>query len=627
VAAHSADPVAATDGPPALRVAPVWSRTSGLLARLTEVAAVVLVVVEIVTLLAAIIARYVYHSPFVWSDQFTNWAFLWLSMLGAVIALGRGEHMYFGALVQRLTPTWRRRVDTLAMIVIAALLLQLIGPAWDYVEDEWFTIIPSLGIRSAYRVVGIEGGVILMLLTLLLQIVRRGDWVKTLCCVALVAAVGGALWLLTPGLMAIGNANLLVFFVCIVGTAIAIGVPIGFAFGISTVSYLALTTMVPLSVVLNRIDQAMSQSILLAVPMFVFLGLLIELTGLARAMVAFLVLLLGGVRGGLHYVLLGAMLLVSGISGSKAADMAAIAPALFPEMRRRNVDPGDLVALLSTSAAMADTIPPSLVLITFGAVAGISIGSLFTAGLIPALILAIALAVVTFFRTRNKPEPPMARLSRHDVLMTVLYAVPALLLPVLIRWAVVEGIATATEVSTLGVAYAFVTGVIIYRPIDWRRVYPALVETASLTGAILFIVGSANAMAWALTQSGFSAELVALMARVPGGAPGFLAVTSIVFIVLGQILEGIPAILLFAPLLLPVSRALHVHDVHYAMVVVIAMSIGLFAPPFGIGFYGACLIGRVPAEVAMGHMWRYLAALAVGLAVVAAVPWFTTCLL
>ena len=604
-----------------------WSRASRALARATGFIAAVMVVVEIFMLLATIIARYLFHSPLTWGDEFAGSVFLWLSMLGAVIALERGEHMRFGALVQGMGPEWRLRLDILGMAVIAALLLQLIGPAWDYVEDEWFSILPSLGFRSAYRVVGIEGGLVLMLLTLALQVLKRGHGKVTLGSVALVAAVGGVLWLLAPALVAIGNINLLVFFVVILGGAIAVGVPIGFSFGIATVSYLALTTSVPLSVILNRLDQAMSQSILLAVPMFVFLGLLIEITGLARAMVAILVLLLGRVRGGLQYVLLGAMLLVSGISGSKAADMAAIAPALFPEMRRRGVDQGDLVALLSSSAAMADTIPPSLVLITFGAVAGISIGALFTAGVVPALVLAVTLAVVTFFRTRNKPEPPMARLSRHDVLMTVLYSIPALALPFIIRWAVVEGVATATEVSTLGVTYAFITGVIIYRPIDWRRVYPALIETASLSGAILFIVGSANAMAWALTQSGFSAQLVAMMAQVPGGSLGFLAATSIVFIVLGQILEGIPAILLFAPLLLPVARNFHVPDVHYAIVVVIAMSIGLFAPPFGIGFYTACGIGRVPAEAAMGHMWRYLGALTVGLAIVVAIPWFTTCLL
>ncbi|MEJ1975440.1 MAG: TRAP transporter large permease subunit [Acetobacteraceae bacterium] len=613
----------ATSHPASRHIGSAWSWANRALAGLTEFSAALLVVVEIVTLLAAVIARYVFHSPIIWSDEFTGAVFLWLSMLGAVIALRRGEHMRFTALVQGLGPRWRTRLEILATLVVIALLLLLLSPAQDYVEDESFATLPNLGIPSSDRVVAIEGGIILMLLTLALQGVRRGTGAAIVAGIGVVAAVGGGLWLLTPGLMAIGNFNLLVFFVGLVGVTIAIGVPIGFAFGISTIAYLALTTTVPLSVVLNRLDQGMSQPILLAVPMFVFLGLLIELTGLARSMVAFLVSILGGVRGGLYYVLLGAMLLVSGISGSKAADMAAVAPALFPEMRRRGVEPGDLVALLASSAAMADTIPPSLVLITLGSVTGISIASLFTAGLMPALILAVALAVVTFFRTRGDALPA-TRLQWRSVGAAFVYALPALLLPFIIRWAVVEGVATATEVSTLGIAYAFVTGVVIYRPIEWRRLYPALVETASLSGAILFIIGSANAMAWALTQSGFSAQLVAMMAKVPGGAGGFLAVTVVVFVLLGNILEGIPAILLFAPLLLPVSHALHIPDVHYAIVVVIAMSIGLFAPPFGVGFYSACAIGRVQPDLAMGHMWRYLGALVVALAVIAAIPWFST---
>src|SRR5256885_7290958 len=135
----------------------------------------------------------------------------------------------------------------------------------------------------------------------------------------------------------------------------------------------------------------------------------------------------------------------------------------------------------------------------------------------------------------------------------------------------------------------------------------------SLTGAVMLIIGTATAMAWALTQSGFSQWLVSIMAGVPGGTAGFLAITIIAFIILGSVLEGIPAIVLFGPLLFPVAKAMGVHEVHYAMVIILAMGIGLFAPPFGIGFYGACAIGRVPADDALGRMWPYLAALAVAL--------------
>src|SRR6185369_11356765 len=161
------------------------------------------------------------------------------------------------------------------------------------------------------------------------------------------------------------------------------------------------------------------------------------------------------------------------------------------------------------------------------------------------------------------------------------------------------------------------------RQFDWRRLYPMLVETASLSGAILLIIGMATAMAWALTQSGFSRQLVTTMAALPGGQLGFLAVSIVTFVVLGSVLEGIPAVVLFGPLLFPVARALGIHEVHYAMVAIFAMGLGLFTPPFGVGFYAACAIGKVAPDQASGRVSPHLGALFIALIVIAAVPWIS----
>ena len=347
------------------------------------------------------------------------------------------------------------------------------------------------------------------------------------------------------------------------------------------------------------------------------------MTGMARAMVNFLSSLLGHVKGGLSYVLLGAMYLVSGISGSKAADMAAVAPVLFPDMKRRGANEGELVSLLSASGAMSETIPPSLVLITIGSVTGVSIAALFTGGLMPALVLAAALAFIARWRGRNENMAGVVRPPWTFIGKAFIIAFPALILPFVIRTAVIEGIATATEVSTIGIVYAVIVGILVYRQFPVRRLYPMLVETAALSGAILLIIGTATGMAWALTQSGFSRQLAAAMAQMPGGAAGFMAISIIAFVVLGSVLEGIPAIVLFGPLLFPSAKAAGIHEVHYAMVVILAMGIGLFAPPFGVGYYAACAIGRVSPDAAMRRIWPYLAAVLVGLIVVAAVPWFS----
>jgi tripartite ATP-independent transporter DctM subunit len=460
-----------------------------------------------------------------------------------------------------------------------------------------------------------------MLLSLLLR-ARRPTLPEAAAFVALVA-IAGVMTLGDAGFRTLGNLNLLVFFVGVAAITVLAGIPIAFSFGLSTLGYLALSTHIPLSVLVSRMDAGMSHPVLLAVPLFVFLGLLIEMTGMAAVIVAFLSNLLGHVRGGLSYVLIAAMYLVSGISGSKAADMAAIAPALFPEMVKRGVPRGELVALLAATGSQTETIPPSLILITIGSVTGISIAGLFAGGVIPGVAGGLFLGFVVWLRAR-RADNVTARAPRAVVLRSLAIALPALALPFVIRAAIVDGVATATEVSTIGIVYACIAGLFIYRKFDWARLWPMLVQTANLSGAILLIVGAATAMAWAITQSGFSRGLAVWIVQMPGGAASFLAVSCLIFIVLGSVLEGIPAIVLMGPILFPIAHQLGLNDVHYAVVAVLAMGIGLFSPPFGVGYYVACAIGSCDPEAGLPHIGRYILALFVGLIVVAAVPWLTT---
>jgi tripartite ATP-independent transporter DctM subunit len=600
------------------------ARLDAVFGRIVEIVAAVLTGVEVVILFAGVVSRYVFHRPFTWSDELASILFLWLAMLGAVVAFRRGEHMRMSMLIALARPRWRAFFEAFAVALAVGFLLLVLWPSIEYAHDEIFIVTPALEVPNVWRAAALPVGCALMLVFAALRLMRVGGLGQIVLALVLIAAIGLALWLAKPALMAMGNYKLLVFFVILVGAGVLAGAPIAFVFAIATFAFLAIATRTPLTVVVSRMDEGMSHIILLSVPLFVFLGLLIEATGMAKAMVDFLASLLGHVRGGLSYVLLGAMYLVSGISGSKAADMAAVAPVLFPEMKRRGAKPGDLVALLSSSGAMSETIPPSLVLITIGSVTGVSIAALFAGGLVPALILALALCVVVWFRYRNDDLSGVRRASGREILATFLIALPGLALPFLIRAAVVEGVATATEVSTIGIAYTIAVCLIMTRTFPWARMMPMLVDTASLCGAILLIIGAATAMAWALTQSGFSRDLAAAMSGLPGGNATFMVVSIVAFIVLGSVLEGIPAIVLFGPLLFPIARQLGIHDVHYAMVVILAMGIGLFAPPFGVGYYAACAIGRVNPDEGIRPIWAYLTALVIGLAVVAAVPWLST---
>ena len=409
------------------------------IALMTEIPGAILVVVEVVVLFAGVTFRYGLHRPLVWSDELASMLFLWLCMLGAVVAQHKGGHMRLTVIAALVREPWKSRIETLSSSCVIVFLVLILHPAWEHANDQMLITTPALQLPDAIRSAAILTGTVLMLAIALLQLLQRAKPLDLLYSFGVIVVCGGLLQFFLPQLENIENWNLLVFFGIGVTALVLGGAPIAFAFGLSTVVYLMFMTQMPMSIVISRMDEGMSTFVLLSIPLFVLLGLLIEMTGLAAVLVNLLASLVGHFKGGLSYVLVGAMYLVSGISGSKAADMAAIAPVLLPEMQRRGKEPGELIGLLSSSAAMAETIPPSIVLITVGSVTGVSIAALFTGGLLPAAVGAVALVIVAWFRSRGEDVSGAVRASRRQIMWAFVASVPALLLLVLIRWAVVSG--------------------------------------------------------------------------------------------------------------------------------------------------------------------------------------------
>src|ERR1700749_2705862 len=401
---------------PSPRARTAWvARLDHALGLLIEIPTALLVLLEIVVLLAGVISRYLFHHPIIWSDELASSLFLWLAMLGSVVALRRSEHMRMTAFVGLLSPATRALLHVVAIVAALTFFFLIIASAYDFAVDEIPVTTPAMEISSAWRATALPVGFALMIVIALLRLIEVGNWRLVAGSVLASGIIVGALVLLQPFLENLGNLNLLIFFVGLVALLVFTGVPIAFAFGLATFGYQALTTATPIVVVVGRIEEGMSNLILLSVPLFVFLGLLIEMTGMARAMVNFLASLLAHVRGGLSYVLIAAMYLVSGISGSKAADMAAIAPALFPEMKARGSEPGELVALLAATGAPTETIPPRLVLITIGSVPGVSIASLFTGGLFPGVVVGAILCLVVWRRNRREDLSHVKRSSAREI--------------------------------------------------------------------------------------------------------------------------------------------------------------------------------------------------------------------
>src|SRR5262249_10385452 len=447
-------------------------------------------------------------------------------------------------------------------------------PTYEFARDELAITTPALQITDAWRAAALPAGIAFMIGFALLRLTRAAPIKAVALSLGLVALFVGLFWLSAPLFRQLGNFNLLIFFVGVVAATVFAGVPIAFAFGLAIFGYLALATHTPLMVLIGRMDEGMSHLILLAVPLFVFLGLLIEMTGMARAMVAFLASLLGHVRGGLHYVLVAGMYLVSGISGSKAADMAAVAPVLFPEMKARGAKPGDLVALLSATGAQTETVPPSLVLITIGSVTGVSIAALFTGGPLPAGVLACLLCFVIRWRHQARNR---SKFHCRTAGACVAVSDPG------------RG-GRGRRHSDRGFDHRHC----LFRGRGPRRL-PALRLGGPATDA-----GFHSLPVWRDPPdhrhgdgNGLRSHAIrflpyaAAMTNLPGGATSFMAASIVAFVVLGSVLEGIPAIVLFGPLLFPIAKAVGIHEVHYAMAVILAMGIGLFAPPFGVGYYAA----------------------------------------
>jgi tripartite ATP-independent transporter DctM subunit len=575
-------------------------------------------------LLAGVVSRYVFSSPIDWIDETVSMGFIWVGMIGAAIAMHRNEHLRLTTFVDRMPLQIRRYVQAFALVAVIAFLLAMVSPAIDHTKDEWIIAMQTLQIPNSFRVAAIAAGILLMLAVVCIHTVRTTQRAPLLAAVVAVGAIALICYLGSPLLAKLGNTNLVIFLVVFVAVLLVAGVPIAFCFGLGVLSYLAFATTIPLQIVVSRMDEGMSNLVLVSVPVFVLLGCVLDSTGMGKAIIDVLASLIGHIKAGMSYVLLGSLFIVSGISGSKVSDMATVAPALFPEMARRGNKRAEMVALLGTGAAMADTVPPSIVLIVLGSVAGVSIAGLFQSGVVVALILLMTLIAVARWKARGEKMDGAKRPAWSRIGRLFLVAAPALALPFVIRSAVVEGVATATEVSTIAVLYALIAGHFLYGGIRPAKLYAMLVETAALSGAVLIILGTASAMAWAITQSGVVQSLSLFLTSLPGGAVAFMAASIVVFVVLGCLLEGLPAVLLLAPIMFPIAKKLGIHDIQYAMVVVSSMNIGLMLPPVGVGFYVACRIGEGKPEEVMHAIWPYIAALLVGVIVIATFPALST---
>ncbi len=592
-----------------------------LLLRLVDAIAALLLAADLCVVLLSVFYRYVLAAPIEWSDDVARGLMVALSFFGAAGALARNDNIGVAFFVEKLAPRMRQRVEALSALIVLATAA---SAAWYAIALGRFTTGQTTGsglpLELTFYPMG--AGAVCMTIFAIARVLRR-DLHDVAAAVAIAFALAAAGWAwswLVVGVTSPSAAPMLVGFVgCIVG-----GVPIGFALAFTALIFIWLEGMLPGLIFAQQMARGIDNFVLLAIPFFILVGYLMEANGMSVRLIALLERLVGRLRGGLNVVMVLSMVIFSGISGSKMADVAAVGSVLIPAARRAKQNPGGAVALLAASAVMAETIPPCINLIILGFVANLSIGGLFMAGLLPAGLMALALIAVAImfgrearFSEVEAVRPPLARLWGG--------AAVTLGLLVIIFGGFRSGIATATEISAFAAFYSLAVGGLAFRELGPRAAARSFVNAATRSGLVLFIVAAAQSLSFVLTLKQIPQALAQAMIGLShaGGAWLFLPLSILILIVMGSVLEGAAALIIFGPLLVPVAADIGISGLHYGVVLVIAMGIGLFAPPLGLGLYGACLIGEVPIEVTIKPMLGYLGLLLACLLVIAFVPGLT----
>lgn len=400
-------------------------------------------------------------------------------------------------------------------------------------------------------------------------------------------------------------------------------VPIAFAVGMAAVLGLWWSGRYSLTIVVQQMYQGVDSFVLLAVPLFILAGALMETGGIASRLVRLAQALVGWMRGGIAMAVVVAEYIFSGLSGSTIADVSAVGSTMIPPMTRAGFRREQAVAIVSAASAMGMLVPPCILMIVIASIANVSVSALFLAGFIPALVLAIAIMLYIYIEARRGGMAAQARPSLAALRSSLVEAVIPLGAPVIVFGGILTGVVTPTESAVLAVFYAAIVGLFVYREIKWSDLPEILIKSAVVTAAVCFLLAVAGVVAWMLAVEQVPARLASLMTDLPGGALVFLILTALLFIVMGAVLEGLPAVVILLPTFLPVVKQLEIDVVHYSIVVVAATGIGLFVPPIGVGLFIACAVAGISVDRAVGPILPYILFLCLGLVVVILFPWLT----
>ena len=405
---------------------------------------------------------------------------------------------------------------------------------------------------------------------------------------------------------------------------VLIGVPIGYSIAVSTVITLAGFTDMQLSMVVQNCVTGVQSFSLMAIPFFILAGNLMSTGGVARRIVDFAKVCLGWITGGLSLVTTAGCMFFAAISGSAMATTSAIGSIMIPEMEKDGYERSFSASLAAAAGSIGVIIPPSVPFVIYAVVVGTSIGDLFIAGVLPGVMMGIALMIASIIICHKKGwkghgVPP----SPKKLVVSFIDAFWALLTPVIILGGIYAGIFTATEAAVVAVVYAIFASMVIYREMGWRDLYQAFFDSVKLNGVIVFMVGTATAFASYLSIRQIPATIAAVLTSITDNKIILLLIINLFLLFLGCLMDNIPATIILSPILLPVVEQMGMTPTQFGVMLTMNLAIGFCTPPYGSDLFVAASVSGVKIEAMMKYMVWFILALLVVLALTTYVPFFT----
>jgi C4-dicarboxylate transporter DctM subunit len=404
---------------------------------------------------------------------------------------------------------------------------------------------------------------------------------------------------------------------------ITVSVPIGISMGLASAAALLYKGGMPLTILAQKMFTGLDSFPLLAVPFFILAGCFMETGGISARLVRFASVLVGHIRGGLAHVVIVGTIFFSGVSGSSAADTAAIGSIMIPSMAKRGYPRPLATAIVAAAGGMGVLIPPCIIMVLYGIAANVSIGYLFAAGFLPGFLCGLSLMIMVYFVAKREGLPKETKATLREMLKAAVDAIPPLFMPVIILGGILSGVFTATESAVIAVVYGMVLSMVVYKELHFRDVPGLLVTSAKLTGMVMLVVGMSITFAWIVTVERVPQMITEWILGMTQNPWMFLLFSNVLMLIVGMFIDATPAMITFTPILFPIAQKLGIDPVHFGIVMVTNLGVGFVSPPVGSCLFVASAIGGVKIDQVIKPLLPFIAVMLVALILITYWPGMT----